>query len=79
MLGPWWGQGKDDDAVSVFKGIKAQNPNTTFTAGCTRDNIDNAPDSHPDDACSNADIAAVTRRCHQAPSRSCSLSARPAR
>ncbi|HMJ32789.1 MAG TPA: beta-glucosidase BglX [Baekduia sp.] len=34
MLGPWWGQGKDEDAVSVFTGIKAQNPNTTFTEGC---------------------------------------------
>ena len=35
MLGPWWGQGRDADAVSVFDGIKAQNPNTTFTQGCT--------------------------------------------
>jgi beta-glucosidase len=34
MLGPWWGQGKDADAVSVFTGIKAQDPNTTFTEGC---------------------------------------------
>lgn len=34
MLGPWWGQGKDEDAVSVYTGIKAQNPNTTFTEGC---------------------------------------------
>ena len=33
MLGPWWGQGKDEDAVSVFDGIKAQNPNTTLHAG----------------------------------------------
>src|SRR3954452_20789181 len=24
MLGPWWGQGKDSDAVGVFDGIKAQ-------------------------------------------------------
>ena len=35
MLGPWWGQGDDEDAVSLFDGIKAQNPNTTFTQGCT--------------------------------------------
>jgi beta-glucosidase len=34
MLGPWWGQGKDEDAVSVFDGIKAQNSDTTFTEGC---------------------------------------------
>ena len=35
MLGPWWGQGRDADAVSVFNGIKAQNPSTTFAQGCT--------------------------------------------
>ena len=35
MLGPWWGRGDDDDAVSLFAGMKAQNPNTTFTPGCT--------------------------------------------
>ena len=35
MLGPWWGRGDDADAVSVFAGMKAQNPNTTFTPGCT--------------------------------------------
>ncbi len=34
MLGPWWGQGKDADAVSVLTGIKAQAPDTTFTEGC---------------------------------------------
>ncbi|MEA2283639.1 MAG: beta-glucosidase [Solirubrobacteraceae bacterium] len=40
MLGPWWGQGRDADAVSVFQGIKAQNPNTTYTPGCTMSNND---------------------------------------
>ena len=35
MLGPWWGRGDDADAVSLFAGMKAQNPNTTFTPGCT--------------------------------------------
>jgi beta-glucosidase len=35
MLGPWWGVGRDEDAVSVFDGIKAQDSNTTFTEGCT--------------------------------------------
>jgi len=34
MLGPWWGQGKDADAVSVFSGVKAQDPDTTFAEGC---------------------------------------------
>ena len=40
MLGPWWGQGQDQDAVSVYTGIKRQDPNTTFTAGCTLSNND---------------------------------------
>src|SRR5436190_844910 len=66
MLGPWWGHGKDEDAVSVFEGIHAQNPNSTFTKGCERDNIDNAPDSHPDDACHDADIASVTAAANSA-------------
>ncbi len=34
MLGPWWGQGKDEDVISLYTGIKAQNPDTTFTEGC---------------------------------------------
>jgi beta-glucosidase len=35
MLGPWWGAGRDEDAVSVFDGISAQSPGATYTAGCT--------------------------------------------
>jgi beta-glucosidase len=59
MLGPWWGQGRDEDAVSVYTGIKAQNPNTTFTAGCTRTNVE-PPQATNDDACHDADLASVT-------------------
>ena len=40
MLGPWWGRGDDDDAVSLFAGMKAQNPNATFTPGCTMSHND---------------------------------------
>ena len=40
MLGPWWGRGEDTDAVSVFQGLKAANPNTTYTPGCTLSNND---------------------------------------
>ena len=40
MLGPWWGRGKDDEAVSLFDAMKAQNPNTTYTPGCTLSNND---------------------------------------
>jgi beta-glucosidase len=50
MLGPWWGQGRDQDAVSLFDGIKAQNPNTTFTQGCTILDKD-PPDNTPADEC----------------------------
>src|SRR3954451_5417006 len=35
MLGPWWGKGRDEDAVSPFAGIQKQNPNTTFVQACT--------------------------------------------
>jgi beta-glucosidase len=50
MLGPWWGQGADADAVSVYTGLKAQNPNTTFTPGCTIVDRD-PPDNTPADEC----------------------------
>ncbi len=54
MLGPWWGQGKDTDAVSVFAGIKAQDPNTTFTQGCTILDKD-PPHNTPADECGSTD------------------------
>jgi beta-glucosidase len=49
MLGPWWGTGRDEDAVSVFDGIKAQDPNTTFAQGCTI--VDRDPPDPPADEC----------------------------
>jgi beta-glucosidase len=52
MLGPWWGQGRDADAVSVYTGLKAQNPNTTFTPGCTIVDRD-PPDTTPADECNS--------------------------
>jgi beta-glucosidase len=59
MLGPWWGRGEDADAVTVFAGIKAQNPNTTFSAGCTI--LDKEPPNNtPADECgSDAGFAAA--------------------
>ncbi len=57
MLGPWWGQGRDADAVSVFQGIKAQNPNTTFTPGCTMSNND--LDDPANECASNAGFPAA--------------------
>jgi beta-glucosidase len=34
MLGPWWGAGRDEDAVSVLTGIRAQSPGATYAKGC---------------------------------------------
>ena len=53
MLGPWWGVGRDEDAVSVFNGIKAQDPNTTFQKACDLPNTE-PPDYNPADDCPNA-------------------------
>ena len=58
MLGPWWGQGQDSDAVSLYTGIKAVDPTATFTEGCNRKNLE-PPDARDDDACSGLNVAAV--------------------
>jgi beta-glucosidase len=50
MLGPWWGKGIDADVVSVFEGIRAQDPKTTFTEGCTILDKD-PPANTPADEC----------------------------
>jgi beta-glucosidase len=57
MLGPWWGVGRDEDAVSVYDGIKAQDPNTTFTAGCQ---MNDQELFDPANECPTIDTAAVT-------------------
>jgi beta-glucosidase len=49
MLGPWWGTGRDQDAVSLFDGIKSQDPNTTFAQGCQI--LDKDPPDPPNDEC----------------------------
>jgi beta-glucosidase len=50
MLGPWWGQGKDEDAVSLLTGLKAQDPNVTFTQACAMNDVD-PPTLTPADEC----------------------------
>ncbi|HET8757288.1 MAG TPA: beta-glucosidase BglX [Solirubrobacteraceae bacterium] len=40
MLGPWWGRGRDADAVTVFDGVAAQSPGATFAAGCDLPNTE---------------------------------------
>jgi beta-glucosidase len=53
MLGPWWGKGRDEDAVTVFNGISGQDANTTFTQGCTIEDKD-PPDNTPEHECGSA-------------------------
>src|SRR5262245_28969130 len=53
MLGPWWGTGRDQDAVSLYAGIKAQDPQTTFTKACDLPNTE-PPDYNPGNDCPNA-------------------------
>jgi beta-glucosidase len=50
MLGPWWGTGRDQDAVSLYTGIKAQDPNTTFVKACDLPNTE-PPQYNPADDC----------------------------
>ena len=58
MLGPWWGRGDDNDAVSLYEGIEAQNPGlTTFTPGCTLSHND--LDDPANECASDAGFAAA--------------------
>ena len=56
MLGPWWGTGRDEDAVSVYQGIKAQDPNTTFAQACVIEDS-NAPNQAGNECASDAGFA----------------------
>jgi beta-glucosidase len=51
MLGPWWGTGHDEDAVSLYTGIKTQSTGTTtFTKACDLPNTE-PPQYNPADDC----------------------------
>jgi beta-glucosidase len=58
MLGPWWGKGEDDDAVSLLKGITdASSATTTYAQGCALSNKE-PPDYDPEQDCAtDADFA----------------------
>jgi beta-glucosidase len=56
MLGPWWGAGRDADAVSVYGGISEQSPGATFAEGCTLSN-DEPPTSNPEGCTSDTGFA----------------------
>jgi len=68
MLGPWWGQGKDEDAVSVLQGIRdGSTGTTTYAQGCTLSNAE-PPDYDPADDCPDngfADAVAAAQAADQ--------------
>ena len=50
MLGPWWGKGLDEDAVSVYDGIKKQSPDAIYAQGCEIKDLE-PPANTPADEC----------------------------
>jgi beta-glucosidase len=53
MLGPWWGRGDDNDAVTVLDGIDEQSTAaTTYAEGCKLSNTEvGAPGGHDPEGC----------------------------
>jgi len=56
MLGPWWGAGRDTDAVSVLDGIRQQSPGATYAEGCKLSNAE-PPTTDPEGCGSDAGFA----------------------
>jgi beta-glucosidase len=56
MLGPWWGAGRDTDAVTVFDGINQQSPGATYAEGCKLSNTE-PPHTDPEGCASDAGFA----------------------
>ena len=56
MLGPWWGVGRDGDAVTVFDGINEQSPGATYAEGCKLSNTE-PPHTDPEGCGPEADFA----------------------
>jgi beta-glucosidase len=56
MLGPWWGVGRDADAVTVFDGINQQSPGATYAEGCKLSNAE-PPTDDPEGCSSDAGFA----------------------
>ena len=66
MLGPWWGQGKDDDAVSLLAGISAQSPGATFAPGCTLSNAEPPAYDPANDCASDTGFAEAVAKANAA-------------
>jgi beta-glucosidase len=56
MLGPWWGAGRDTDAVTVLDGIEEQSPGATYAEGCKLSNTE-PPHTDPEGCGSDAGFA----------------------
>ena len=56
MLGPWWGVGRDADAVTVFDGVNQQSPGATYAEGCKLSNTE-PPTDDPEGCGSDAGFA----------------------
>jgi beta-glucosidase len=56
MLGPWWGAGRDADAVTVLDGIRQQSPGATYAEGCKLSNAE-PPTTDPEGCGSDAGFA----------------------
>jgi beta-glucosidase len=56
MLGPWWGAGRDTDAVTVFAGINQQSPGATYAEGCKLSSTE-PPHTDPEGCGSDAGFA----------------------
>jgi beta-glucosidase len=56
MLGPWWGAGRDSDAVTIFDGINQQSPGATYAEGCKLSNTE-PPHTDPEGCGSDAGFA----------------------
>jgi beta-glucosidase len=56
MLGPWWGAGRDTDAVTILDGINQQSPGATYAEGCKLSNTE-PPHTDPEGCGSDAGFA----------------------
>ena len=65
MLGPWWGVGRDEDAVSVFDGIAERSPGATYAQGCELSNAE-PPTDDPEGCTSDAGFAEAVATAQQA-------------
>jgi beta-glucosidase len=65
MLGPWWGVGRDEDAVSVFDAIAKRSPGATYAEGCKLSNAE-PPTDDPEGCTSDAGFAEAVATAQQA-------------